>query len=102
VRYDFAPDKDATNLNNHGLSLAAAAKLSWETALAWVDDRTNDGEVRMVAMAPIGEILFVVAFVDRETLRRIIGLPRAKRREVNHTVKAINVVQLDNADTRRR
>ena len=95
---DFDPGKDATNLSKHGLSLGAAAELSWDAALVWVDDRTDYGEVRMVALAPIGEMLFFVAFVDRETVRRIISLRRANRREVNHYVKAINEGQLENAD----
>ena len=98
MQFDFDPGKDATNLSKHGLSLAAAAELSWDAALVWVDDRTDYGEVRMVALAPIGEMLFFVAFVDRETVRRIISLRRANRREVNHYVKAINEAQLENAD----
>jgi uncharacterized DUF497 family protein len=98
VRYVFDPGKDSSNLSKHGLSLAAAAELSWDAALVWVDDRTDYGEVRMVALAPIGEMLFFVAFVDRETVRRIISLRRANRREVNHYVKAISEGQLENAD----
>jgi hypothetical protein len=31
--------------------LAAAAELSWEAALVWLDDRADYGEVRMVALA---------------------------------------------------
>ncbi len=99
MRYDFDPDKDATNLSKHGLSLAAAAELSWNAPLVWVDDRTDYGEVRMVALAPIGDILFFVAFVDREVVRRIISLRRANHlSEVNHYVKASNKGQLENAD----
>ena len=98
MRYDFYPDKNAINLNKHGLSLAAAAGRSWDATLAWVDDRVDYGEIRMVALAPIGDILFFVAFVDRETARRIISLRKANRREVNHYVKAISEGQLENAD----
>ena len=98
MRYDFDPCKNSTNLSKHGLSLAAAAELSWDAALVWVDDRTDYGEVRMVALAPIGDILFFVAFVDRETIRRIISLRRATRREFNHYVKAIKEGQLEDAD----
>jgi len=65
VQFDFDLGKDATNLSKHGLSLAAAAELSWDAALVWIDDRTDYSEVRMVALAPIGDILFFVAFVDR-------------------------------------
>ena len=53
------PGKDATNLGKHGLSLAAAAELIWEAALVWLDDRADYGEVRMVALAPMGDILFL-------------------------------------------
>jgi len=88
VQFDFDPGKDATNLSKHGFSLAAAAELSWEAALVWLDDRTDYGEVRLVALAPIEDTLFFVAFVDRETVRRIISLRRANRREVSHYVKA--------------
>jgi uncharacterized protein (DUF4415 family)/uncharacterized DUF497 family protein len=64
VQFVFDSGKDATNLGKHGLSLAAAAELSWEAALVWIDDRADYGEVRMVALAPIEDILFFVAFVD--------------------------------------
>lgn len=101
MQFVFDPGKDATNLGKHGLSLAAAADLSWEAALAWIDDRADYGEVRVVALAPIGDILYFVAFVafvDRETKRRIISLRRANRREVNHYVKATKEDQPEDAD----
>jgi uncharacterized DUF497 family protein len=99
VRFDFDSGKDATNLSKHGLSLAAAAELSWDAALVWIDDRADYGEVRMVALAPLGDILWFVAFVDREPARGIISLRRANRREVNHYVKAIKPDQPEDADT---
>lgn len=88
MHIDFDPEKDATNLSKHGVSLAAAARLDWDAALAWIDDRTDYGEMRIVALAPIGDRLFFVVFVDRENSRRIISLRRANRREVNHYVRA--------------
>ena len=99
MQFDFDPAKDATNLSKHGLSLAAAAELSWDAALVWIDNRTDYGEVRMVALAPIGDMLFYVAFVDREPTRRIISLRRANRREISHYVKAIKEDQPEDADT---
>ena len=99
MQFDFDPGKDATNLSKHGLSLAAAAELSRGAALVWLDDRADYGEVRMVALAPIGDILFFVAFVDREPVRRIISLRRANRREVNHYVKATQEDQPEDPDT---
>jgi hypothetical protein len=99
VQPDFDPGKDATNLSKHGLSLGAAAELRWDAALVWLADRADYGELRMVALAPIGNILYFVAFVDRESTRRIISLRRANRREVNHYVKAIKEDQPEDADT---
>jgi uncharacterized DUF497 family protein len=84
----FDPEKDATNLGKHGVSLAAAAQLDWDAALAWIDDRADYGGLRIVALAPIGDRLFFVVFVDRDEARRIISLRRANRREVNHYVRA--------------
>ena len=99
MQFDFDPGKDAANLSKHGFSLAAAAQLSWDAALVWIDDRADYGEVRMVALAPLGDTLLFVAFVDREPARRIISLRRANRREINHYVKAIEEDQFENADS---
>ena len=99
MKFDFGPGKDATNLGKHGLSLAAAAELSWEAALVWLDDRADYGEVSMVALAPIGDMLFFVAFVDRGSTRRILSLRRANRREVNHYVNAYKEDQPEDPDT---
>jgi uncharacterized DUF497 family protein len=89
VRIVFDPEKDATNLSKHGVSLAAAAELDWDAALAWIDDRADYGEQRIIALAPMGDRLFFVVFVDRVEARRVISLRRANRREVSHYVKAI-------------
>ncbi len=57
MEFDFDPCKDAINLSKHGFSLAAAAQLSWDAALVWIDDRADYGEARMVALAPLGDTL---------------------------------------------
>ena len=56
---NFDPGKDAANLSKHGVSLAAATELNWDAALAWNDDRAYYGEIRIVALAPIGDRLFL-------------------------------------------
>lgn len=68
--------------------MGLATELDWEAALVWVDDRVEYAELRMVALAPIANILYCVAFVDRGAMRRIISLPRANRREVKHYVES--------------
>jgi len=99
VRIVFDPEKDATNLSKHGVPLAAAAELDWDAALAWIDDRADYGEQRIVALAPMGDRLFFVVFVDRDEARRVISLRRANRREVSHYVKAIQEGLDQDADT---
>jgi uncharacterized protein len=88
VRIDFDPAKDAANIVKHGLSLALAVELDWEDALVWIDERQDYGETRMIALAPKTGILYYVAFVDRNTVRRIISLRCANRREVKHYVQS--------------
>jgi uncharacterized protein len=84
---EFDPVKDASNQAKHGVSLALAAELDWDAALVWVDARYEYNELRMIALAPESNVLYYVAFVDREEVRRIISLRRANRREVKHYVE---------------
>jgi uncharacterized DUF497 family protein len=70
VRFEFDPAKDKSN-----------------EALVWVDDRYGYDEQRMVALAPLGDRLYYVAFVERANVRRIISLRYAERREIKHYVE---------------
>ncbi len=81
---EFDSAKNRSNFSKHGIPLALAAELDWETALVWIDDRFEYGEARMIALAPESQILYYVAFVDRGDVRRVISLRRANRREVKH------------------
>ncbi len=87
MRIAFDPSKDASNRQKHGVSLALAEELDWDAALVWVDARFEYEEIRMIALAPKTGILYYVAFVDRGTVRRIISLRRANRREVKYYVE---------------
>ena len=89
MRIEFGPAKDAANRSKHGVSLALAAELDWDAALAWVDDSFEYGELRMIALAPKSSTLYCVAFVERGEVRRPISLRRANRREVKHYVQSI-------------
>ena len=89
MRIEFDPAKDSANQTKHGVSLALAEELDWDAALVRIDDRFENDEWRMVALAPKTGILYYVAFVDRGEMRRIISLRRANRREVKHYVQSI-------------
>ena len=89
MQIEFDPAKDSANHAKHGVSLALAEELDWDAALVWIDDRFENDEWRMIALAPKTGILYYVAFVDRGEVRRIISLRQANRREVKHYVQSI-------------
>lgn len=81
MKITFDSGKDSLNQEKHGYSLADAQLLDWEEALIWPDERFDYGEPRMVALAPLGDRLLYVVFVDRAQTRRIISLRKANTRE---------------------
>ena len=89
MRNEFDPAKDIANQTKHCVSLAIAGELDWDDALVWVDVRFEYGERRMIALAPKVAILYYVAFVERGSVRRIISLRRANRREVKYYAQNI-------------
>ena len=83
MQIEFDTTKDAANVQKHGVSLAVAAELDWESALVWLDSRKAYGEERQSALALMqlqGRVYFV-AFVDRGDVRRVISLRKANNRE---------------------
>lgn len=84
IQFDSA--KDTTNLSKHGVSLALATEIEWETLWAKPDTRKDYGENRMIGYALIGTRLYNVVFTDRDDERRIISLRKANQREVKSYV----------------
>ncbi len=81
--FTFDPDKDRSNQQKHGVSLAEAENMDWDTALERLDDRNDYGEDRYQALGFIGNRLYLAVFVDREEGRRMISLCKATSREYN-------------------
>ncbi len=77
----FDPAKDLANSAKHGLSLAEADRIDWDTALTWVDTRRDYGETRIRRIGYIGVRLHFVVFMERHGLRRIISLRKTNERE---------------------
>jgi len=88
MKIEFDPAKDVLNREKHGISLAAAAEVEWDTVYAIVDDRNDYSETRMIGLGYIGLRLYCVVFVDRDDTRRIISLRKANRREVKRYAEA--------------
>jgi uncharacterized DUF497 family protein len=90
MKLTFDPKKEDANLSKHNVSLAEAVFLEWNNALIWPDQRHDYGEDRQVALVPMNQRLYFVAFVDRKTVRRIISLRKANKREFDHYEQEIN------------
>jgi uncharacterized DUF497 family protein len=86
MQIEFDAAKDASNFAKHGMSLAMAADLDWQSALIWSDSRSNYGETRQSALALLAGRVCFVAFVDRAEVRRIISLRKANNREASEYV----------------
>lgn len=81
MQVEFDANKDRTNQGKHGVSLAAAAAMDFDTALVVADRRVEYGEPRFQAIGLIDERLHVLAFTMRGDVLRAISLRRANRRE---------------------
>ena len=86
--YDSA--KNDSNIAKHGLSLAEAKLLEWDTALEWIDGRKNYGEERRIALAQMKHRLYYVVYVELKTGIRVISLRKANIREVKKYEKENN------------
>ena len=90
----FDPSKDAANLAKHGVSLAAAAQLSWDWRMCRPDARRDYRELREVGFAPLRNRVRCVVFVQHGTAFRVISLRRANSREVNDFDQALQAFRL--------
>ncbi len=79
---EFDPAKDAANKAKHGLSLAIAAEIDFETAKIFVDRRVEYGEVRYLAFDRIDGNGYCMVFTYRNGAVRVISLRRAHEKEM--------------------
>lgn len=82
MEISFDPKKDEINVSKHGMSLSSARYIDWGSAMIWLDQRKDYGELRHSGIGYIGIRLYVVVFVERESERRIISLRKANQREL--------------------
>src|SRR4051812_9926972 len=84
MRFEWDPEKDATNQSKHGVSLDEASAL-FRNPLGWfeqIDVVHGEDENRMVAIGPIARCVLTVVFVERdEDTFRLISARRATEGE---------------------
>jgi uncharacterized DUF497 family protein len=86
VDISFDAAKDKINLAKHGVSLALAVDLVWDEMVSWLDDRYGYDELRINGIAPLGDTLYFVSFVDRNDVPQVISLRKANNLEVKKYV----------------
>jgi len=87
MEIEFDPEKEATNLAKHEISLSRAADmliLEFQP-----DERFNYGEERYRAWGVIDGLAYCFAFTMRGLQTRAISLRRAHRREMERYVSEI-------------
>ena len=82
MKIEFDPDKNAANRRKHGLSLAHAKDMDFDTAIYALDDRYDYGEARTQTLGLIGNRLHMLVFTMRGDVLRAISLRKANPREV--------------------
>jgi uncharacterized DUF497 family protein len=83
VEIEFDPDKDRSNRDKHGISLAEAEKMDLAAAVVVPDERYRYRERRQRAFGLIDGRLYVLVFTMRGDVLRAISLRKANRREVS-------------------
>ena len=83
MKLTFDPDKDATNISKHGLSLADAL-LVFDAPNKLTLESTRQDEVRLmdIAMVEVAGVVLVLVYVIRQLDEvRAISLRRASKQE---------------------
>ena len=86
MKIEFDPGKDAANRNKHGISLAKAADMDFESAIFVPDERFAYGEPRTQVLGAIEGRLHMLVFTTRGETMRPISLRKANDREVKRYV----------------
>jgi hypothetical protein len=90
MKIEFDSEKDAANLEKHGVSLGLAACLDENNAVIFVDERKDYGETRYIAMTPLPTLLenrpssvrlHIIVYTRLADGIRVISLRKANKRE---------------------
>jgi hypothetical protein len=81
MRIAFDPDKDASNREKHGVSLAFGAEVLADADRLDVLDVRFTHEERFVAYGMVGKRVWVCVFAMRDDVYRIISVRKANGRE---------------------
>ena len=81
MKYEWKENKRLINLAKHGIDFRAISSFNWDTALEFVDNRTDYGETRINAIGFLRERLIVLTYTMRDGNIRVISLRKATKTE---------------------
>ncbi len=81
MHFRFDAEKDAINLQKHGISLAMADVLDMDTAFFISDTSQDYGEVRLIAIGWLSGDLYTLVFTERADHLRAISLRKSSASE---------------------
>jgi uncharacterized DUF497 family protein len=84
MEIEFDPEKDAANVEKHGISLARASE--FESLTIKPDKRFEYGEERYRGWGTIGGLHYCLAFTTRGDRIRAISLRRVHQKEMDRNV----------------
>ncbi len=82
MEIEFDSSKDASNLRDHGVSLAVG-EIVLANAIGHIEDGRQDyGEIRMKAFGQVNDHWFVCVYTKRGDMTRILSVHPVREREV--------------------
>jgi uncharacterized protein len=81
IKIEFDPEKNAINIQKHGIPLIRFFRLDLAAAIVWPDNRKDYGEVRWLAAAPLNGRIHIACFCVRGAVYRVISLRKANKDE---------------------
>ncbi len=84
MKFEWDEAKAAANQRKHGVAFEDAVRFEFDTALVGIDDDFAYGEERFKAYGFIGVKIYVLIYVERNGVLRIISLRQASRQEIRN------------------
>jgi uncharacterized DUF497 family protein len=79
--FEWDEDKRQANIGKHGIDFADLESIFSGSIVERVDTRQNYGETRVILVGTLDNIVLVVVYTWRGSVRRIISARRANDRE---------------------
>ena len=90
MNFEWDGDKNAANIDKHGIDFTDAMRIFDGSTLERIDDRKAYGETRVAAVGVVENRELFVVYTTRGRTRRIISARKANRHERKAYREAIN------------